>query len=200
MFSLYPEAGTIYREYLQNATDSIEEACEAGILDSIDEGHITIKICQPLHSVTIQDNGIGIPADYAESTLKDIAKTSKRKKDYLAGYYGIGRLVGAGYCKQLIFETSAKGEEIESKIVFDVDKIRSILADEENDMGASEPTNLAQWFIAGKFAKFETVSYTEHEDSLEISFTYNGTLFGTAKLIKINRINEYFLKMPRIRD
>jgi len=138
MFSLYPEAGTIYREYLQNATDSIKEACEAGILDSIDEGHITIKICQPLHSVTIQDNGIGIPADYAESTLKDIAKTSKRKKDYLAGYYGIGRLVGAGYCKQLIFETSAKDEEIESKIVFDVDKIRSILADEENDMGASE--------------------------------------------------------------
>ena len=42
----------------------------------------------------------------------------------------------------------------------------------DNDMGASEPTNLAQWFIAGKFAKFETVSYTEHEDSLEISFTY----------------------------
>lgn len=42
----------------------------------------------------------------------------------------------------------------------------------DNDMGASEPTNLAQWFVAGKFAKFETVSHTEHEDSLEINFTY----------------------------
>ena len=30
MFSLYPEAETIYREYLQNATDAIREACDAG--------------------------------------------------------------------------------------------------------------------------------------------------------------------------
>ena len=138
MFSLYPEAETIYREYLQNATDSIREACDTGVLDSLEDGHISIRINPSQHSVVIQDNGIGISADYAESTLKDIAKTTKRKKDYLAGYYGIGRLVGAGYCRQLIFETSAKGESVESKIVFDVDKIRDILEDEDNDMGASE--------------------------------------------------------------
>ena len=138
MFSLYPEAETIYREYLQNATDSIREACDTGVLDSMEDGHISIRINPSQHSVVIQDNGIGISAESAERTLKDIAKTTKRKKDYLAGYYGIGRLVGAGYCRQLIFETSAKGESLESKIVFDVDKIRAILEDEDKDMGASE--------------------------------------------------------------
>ena len=86
MFSLYPEAETIYREYLQNATDAIREACDAGVLDSMDDGHISIRINQSKHSVVIQDNGIGISADSAESTFKDIAKTPKRKKDYLAGY------------------------------------------------------------------------------------------------------------------
>ena len=138
MFSLYPEAETIYREYLQNATDSIREACDTGVLDSMEDGHISIRINPSQHSVVIQDNGIGISAESAERTLKDVAKTTKKKKDYLAGYYGIGRLVGAGYCRRLIFETSAKGESLESKIVFDVDKIRAILEDEDNDMGASE--------------------------------------------------------------
>lgn len=146
MFSLYPEAETIYREYLQNATDAIREACDAGVLDSMDDGHISIRINQSKHSVVIQDNGIGISADSAESTFKDIAKTPKRKKDYLAGYYGIGRLVGAGYCRQLIFETSAKGESVESKITFDVDKIREILEDDENDMGAAEVIDAATVF------------------------------------------------------
>lgn len=42
----------------------------------------------------------------------------------------------------------------------------------DNDMGAGEPRNLAQWYTAGKFAKFGTVSHTEHEDSLEVTFTY----------------------------
>ena len=80
MFSLYPEAETIYREYLQNATDAIREACDAGVLDSMSDGHISIRINQSKHSVVIQDNGIGIPAISAESTFKDIAKTPKRKK------------------------------------------------------------------------------------------------------------------------
>lgn len=33
MFSLYPDAETIYREYLQNACDSINEAANLGIIE-----------------------------------------------------------------------------------------------------------------------------------------------------------------------
>lgn len=42
----------------------------------------------------------------------------------------------------------------------------------DNDMGASEPYNLSQWYIAGKFAKYKTVSWLEQENSLKITFTY----------------------------
>ena len=42
----------------------------------------------------------------------------------------------------------------------------------DNDTGASEPYNLAQWYAAGKFAKYKTVSWLEQEDALKITFTY----------------------------
>lgn len=42
----------------------------------------------------------------------------------------------------------------------------------DNDIGTGEFSDTAQWYTAGKFAKFETVSHTEHKDSIEVTFTY----------------------------
>lgn len=136
MFSLYPDAETIYREYLQNACDSINEAANLGIIEKKD-GHVSINIDRFHHTITIEDNGTGIKADEAEMTLKYIAH-SKKKKESAAGFYGIGRLVGGGYCKQLSFFTSAQGENVASEMVFDMDQIREILEDEEDNSSASE--------------------------------------------------------------
>lgn len=137
MFSLYPEAETIYREYLQNACDSINEAVRRGILSDKGEGHVTINIDRYDRSIVIEDNGTGIKAEEAEMTLKQIAR-SKKRRDTSAGIYGIGRLVGGGYCRQLVFSTSAKGEQEASEIVFDMDKVRKILGDDEDVRSASE--------------------------------------------------------------
>ena len=136
MFSLYPDAETIYREYLQNACDSINEAARLGIMEKQD-GHVSINIDKFHHSITIEDNGTGIRADESEMTLKYIAH-SKKKKESAAGFYGIGRLVGGGYCKQLSFLTSEQGENVASEMVFDMDQIREILEDEGDDSSASE--------------------------------------------------------------
>ena len=136
MFSLYPDAETIYREYLQNACDSINEASELGIIEKKD-GHVSINIDKFHHTITIEDNGTGIKADEAEMTLKYIAH-SKKKKESAAGFYGIGRLVGGGYCKQLSFFTSAQGENVASEMVFDMDQIREILENDEDNSSASE--------------------------------------------------------------
>lgn len=138
MFSLYPEAETIYREYLQNACDSINEAVEIGLLDRNEDGHVFINIDKYHQKVTITDKGTGIPANEAEARLKDIAGGYKKHKESAAGFYGIGRLVGAGYCKELSFKTSAYGENVASEIVFNVEKIREILNDDENGFSASE--------------------------------------------------------------
>ena len=85
MFSLYPEAETIYREYLQNACDSINEAAETGVLKKKEDGHVTINIDQYHRQITIEDNGTGIPSISAEATLKNIACSNKRKRT-AAGY------------------------------------------------------------------------------------------------------------------
>lgn len=136
MFFLYPDAETIYREYLQNAADSISEALSQGIL-SPNEGHISIDIDAHHKLITIEDNGVGIKASQAEMTLKYIAHSNK-KNGTSAGFYGIGRLVGGGYCKKLIFVTSALGEQAASEITFDMDKIRDILNDDNDNSSASE--------------------------------------------------------------
>ncbi len=137
MFSLYPDAATIYREYLQNACDAINEAVESGVLPEKKEGHVTIDIDKFRHTITIEDNGTGIKADEAEMTLKYIAR-SKKKNESSAGFYGIGRLVGGGYCKQLSFTTSAQNENVASEMIFDMDKIREILKDNNDTSSASE--------------------------------------------------------------
>ncbi len=49
----------------------------------------------------------------------------------------------------------------------------------DNDTGASEPYNLAQWYSAGKFAKYKTVSWLEQEDALKITFTYQAACVPT---------------------
>ena len=116
MFALYPEPETIFREYIQNASDSIKEAVNQNIIDK-DDGHISIEIKPEIQTITITDNGIGINSNVAESVLKDIAQSTKKNKSYNAGFYGIGRLVGAGYCRQLTFRTSVKGEENYSELI-----------------------------------------------------------------------------------
>lgn len=52
----------------------------------------------------------------------------------------------------------------------------------DNDTGASEPYNLAQWYSAGKFAKYKTVSWLEQEDALKITFTYRLPVFRLLSL------------------
>ena len=136
MFSLYPDAETIYREYLQNACDSINEAAELDIIEK-KGGHVFINIDEYRHTITIEDNGTGIKADEAEMTLKYIAN-SKKKKESAAGFYGIGRLVGGGYCEKLSFITSALGENVASEMVFNMNEIREILKDEDDNSSASE--------------------------------------------------------------
>ena len=114
MFQLYPEAETIYREYLQNACDSILKAIDIGFLKPND-ACIDIKIDAYKNKIEILDNGTGIQSCFVEQVLKDVAISQKQKEKMSAGQFGIGRLVGGGYCKHLIFETSYEGEDKQNR-------------------------------------------------------------------------------------
>ncbi len=139
MFQLYPEAETIYREYLQNACDSILKAIDIGFLKPND-ACIDIKIDAYKNKIEILDNGTGIQSCFVEQVLKDVAISQKQKEKMSAGQFGIGRLVGGGYCKHLIFETSYEGEDKKSILIFDIDKT-DLLLKEENNLDASQLIN-----------------------------------------------------------
>lgn len=189
MFSLYPEAETIYREYLQNACDSINEAVETGLLDKSEDGHVYINIDKFHQKVTITDKGTGISAKEAEARLKDIAAGYKKHKESAAGFYGIGRLVGAGYCKELSFKTSAYGENVASEIVFDVEKIRDILNDDENNFSASEVIDAVTTFN-------NTIPESEEEHYFVVTLT--DILPEYPKLLDEELIRKYLVQVAPI--
>lgn len=137
MFSMYSDAKTIYREYIQNASDAIKEAVNNGILENIKSGHISINIDSDAQSIRITDNGTGISIQNAEERLLNIADSIKNGVDE-AGQFGIGRLVGAGYCQKLTFTTSYYGEDKGTKIVFDVNGAQKIINDSEDTSTAAE--------------------------------------------------------------
>ena len=136
LFSMYPDPKIIYREYIQNAFDAISKAVQEGILEQTKDGLIDIKISGSSQSIIIRDNGCGISREDI-SVLIDIANSTKNGVN-TAGLYGIGRLVGAGYCEKLIFRTSAKGENTTSIVTIDSSKARSIIADKNNKAEAHE--------------------------------------------------------------
>lgn len=167
MFSMYPDAKIIYREYVQNAFDSIRKAVKEKVLNKVKDGIVTIKIDPSTRNVTIKDNGVGLSEDHALTVLTSIADSQKDGIEQ-AGVYGIGRLVGAGYCEKLEFRTSAKGENTASAITFDVIKTRKILDNENDHRSATEVMNdIVSWDLLDEEADahyFEVTLYRVKTD------------------------------------
>lgn len=137
MFQMYGDEKLIYREYIQNARDAINDAVKEGLLEDITAGCISITINPTNKSIEIRDNGTGISVSKVESVLLNIADSNK-DGETSAGQFGIGRLVGGYFCKKLSFKTSFYGEDCASEIIFDIDKIKAILNDDNNDDDATE--------------------------------------------------------------
>lgn len=137
MFQMYGDEKLIYREYIQNARDAINDAVKEGLLEDITSGCISITINPTNKFIKIRDNGTGISVSKVESVLLNIADSNK-DGETSAGQFGIGRLVGGYFCKELSFKTSFYGEDCASEIIFDIDKIKSILNDDNNDDDATE--------------------------------------------------------------
>ena len=137
MFQMYGDSKLIYREYIQNSRDAINEAVKLGILDKVTAGRIVVTIDRENRKIEIRDNGTGISVNRAESLLLNIADSEKDGENS-AGQFGIGRLVGGYFCKKLTFKTSYKGEDCASEIIFDIDKIKYVLDDDEDRREATE--------------------------------------------------------------
>jgi hypothetical protein len=134
--SMYVDPMTIYREYVQNAADAIDEARANGQLGASEPGKVTINIDAAARSVKITDNGTGIAhADFVDRLTAFGA--SKKRGQGARGFRGVGRLAGLGYCQELVFRSRTQAENKVSEMRWDCRKLKTILrsSEEHHDLG-----------------------------------------------------------------
>lgn len=125
---MYSDSYVVFREYIQNSVDSIDEAIRAGVLSDGSE-QIIVRLAPAENQIVISDNGLGIPSTDVEKTLISIGN-SKKSSESSRGFRGIGRLSALSYCQRLTFTTSFKGEDLATSIVIDASKLSEVLADD----------------------------------------------------------------------
>ena len=122
---MYSDPIIVYREYIQNSVDSLENAVANNLLEP--QGmRIDIIISHEESSISVRDNGMGIPCAEAKDTLMNVGNSKKRHSNN-RGFRGIGRLGGMSYCDTLVFTTSAEQEPKKTVVSFDCKKLRNLL-------------------------------------------------------------------------
>ena len=148
---LYLEPLTIYREYIQNSCDSIEEALRTGLIKDNKDSRIDINVNYVDRSIIIKDNGLGIPKSKFLKILLSFGNSTKRGTN-ARGFRGIGRLAGLAYCQELIFSSKTKGEEKINVLKWDCRKIKSLLIDHTVDADLS---NIVQMSTSSELIEAE---------------------------------------------
>lgn len=128
---MYASPLDMYREYIQNAVDSFDDAIAKRLVYT-NKLKIEIKIDKEANTISIKDNGLGISKEKAVGTLLDIGNSKKSRSSY-RGFRGIGRLAGLGYCDKLIFKTSYEGEDSASIVEFDAKMLGDLLIPSNTD-------------------------------------------------------------------
>lgn len=133
---MYEDCKFIFREYIQNAVDQIDHATQQGVIQTRQDGSVWIEIDKKERKIIIEDNATGIKSNQCLDILRNIAQSTKRR-GIDRGFRGIGRLGGLGYSEQLIFETSFKGENTKSTMIWDAKSLKKILNDRTQHEEAS---------------------------------------------------------------
>lgn len=188
---MYENSLMIYREYIQNAADSIDNAINLGILkkgtdknnitsDAKETAQIDIYIDQKKRNISIHDNALGIPKDKFFNILSSIADSEKDKTSN-KGFRGIGRLAGLAYCKKLIFTSSYTGENKKSIMIWDGELLKNILNDTQNRISASD--------LVDKVIDYKTEECDVNKHFFEV--TLNDISTENNELLDINNVYDY---------
>ena len=125
--SMYVNPLSIFREYVQNATDAIDDAVDLGLLPSINDGLIEINLDHIDRRVVIRDNGKGLSNKDFPARMLSFGASEKRGTD-ARGLRGVGRLSGLGYVQQLLFRSRAKGDTRVMEAMWDGRVVKRMLA------------------------------------------------------------------------
>ena len=124
---MYGEARNAIREYIQNGFDSVQRAIDELNILPADGGLIEIEMAEDHKSLTIRDNGAGLPVKTAATVLTRVGASSKSHRKN-AGFRGIGRLAGIVFSDIVTFTTKAKGELEQTTTIFNAKAMRAAMA------------------------------------------------------------------------
>ena len=132
---MYTDPFVIYREYIQNAADSIDEAIKSKIID-INQAIIKVAIDSANRKIIIEDNGTGLRSASAYRVLSDIGNSQKIQGKN-RGFRGIGRFSGLSYCDRLTFVTSHIDEPRQYSITYNAEELRRLIREKTDVLTAS---------------------------------------------------------------
>lgn len=124
--AMYVDPLTIYREYVQNAADAIEEGRRLNLYRNDARPHIEVSFDPGERVVRIRDNGIGVPTRDFSRRLTALGASAKRGMK-LRGFRGVGRLAGLGYAQDVVFRSRSVGDSKVHEIVWSGRKLRECL-------------------------------------------------------------------------
>ncbi len=176
---MYVDPYVLYREYIQNAADSIDKAVSSNIIRK-ENSEIRINILKEKQEIIISDNGVGISKDKVYGALLNIGDSEKRVGTN-KGFRGIGRLSGLGYCDKIIFETSILGESITSSVTFDSIKLQELLSPEKYE-------DLTLEDIIIKSSKIEHKEEDKEKHFFKVKLV---NVNKKMKLLEFDRVLEY---------
>lgn len=179
---MYASPLDLYREYIQNAVDSIDDAVASGITAK-EQLKINIIIDKENNTIKIKDNGCGIAADKAIGTLIDIGNSGKNRTAN-RGFRGIGRLAGLGYCQELVFTTSSLGENQKTIVKFDAQKLTRLLLIKNE--GSVSVRDVIEQVVEYNYAP-------EHGQSHYFEVSLKGVT-GNEGLLDLGSVREYLLQ------
>jgi molecular chaperone HtpG len=184
--AMYEDLRIIYREYIQNAADSIDKAVAQGIISSA-EARIDVEIDAKNRTITVRDNGLGINSANFQKVMSSIADSEKNRSEE-KGFRGIGRLGGISSCEKLRFSCSAIGETAVSICTWNAKEVREILVDKSRNPSASELVDSVTEYSS------DSCELDEHFFKVELISVEQSSM----ELLDINRVKDYLCAVAPI--
>ena len=120
---MYDNPLSMYREYVQNATDAV---AEGGFLVT---PRVEIALDVVERRIRIQDNGPGLTREDALERLLPIGRSNKTL-GIDRGFRGVGRLAGLAFAKTVTFTTRACGDQSVTRITWHSDRLPELTSTE----------------------------------------------------------------------
>lgn len=181
---MYEDSRVVFREFIQNACDSIDRAVAEGIMEK-SEARVDIKISPDERKIEVYDNARGIPSADFQRILADVANSEKTAVTD-KGFRGIGRLAALAYCQELVFSSTFKGEDTISIMRCDAKTMRRLL--DEHATGKERYTALE---ILQSIYNFSTKKDARQTNSHFFKVEMIGVNSESSKLLDVDDIQNY---------